>query len=94
MANIIPFDAANFLDNEEVISEYLNAALEDENPDVFLIAVRDVARARGMSKLAKDSGLGRESLYKTLSLGAHPRYDTIMKLLYALGVRIKTVPVG
>ncbi len=51
------FDAAEYLDNEEVIAEYLNAALEDDNPNVFLTAVRDVAKARGMTELAKNAGL-------------------------------------
>ncbi len=82
------FDAADYLDNDEVIAEYLNAALEDPNPDVFLIAVADVAKARGMSQLAKDTGLGRESLYKALAPGAKPRYDTVLKLVRALGVQL------
>lgn len=89
---IKPFEAADYLDNEEVIAEYLNAALEDENPDVFLMAISDVAKARGMSKLAKDTGLGRESLYKALAPGAKPRYDTVMKLLRALGVDLHATP--
>ena len=59
-----PFDAANYLDNEEVIAEYLTAALEDRNPNVFLHAVANVVKARGISKLANDAGLGRESLYR------------------------------
>lgn len=84
------FDAADYLDNDEVIVEYLNAALEDENPDVFLRAISDVAKARGMSKLAKDAGVGRESLYKALAPGAKPRYDTILKLMRALGVDLRT----
>ncbi len=92
MKKLKPFDAADYLDNEIVIAEYLNAALEDENPDVFLVAISDVAKARGMSKLAKDAGLGRESLYKALSPGAKPRYDTIIKLLRALGVDLHTSP--
>jgi len=83
-----PFDAADYLDNEEVIAEYLNAALEDENPDVFLVAVSDIAKARGMAQLAKDTGLGRESLYKALAPGAKPRYDTVLKLVRALGVEL------
>ena len=83
-----PFDAADYLDNKKVIAEYLNAALEDENPDVFLIAVGDVAKARGMAQLAKDTGLGRESLYKALAPGAKPRYDTVLKLVRALGVEL------
>ncbi len=92
MNKLRSFDAADYLDNDEVIAEYLNAALEDKNPDVFLAAISDVAKARGMSRLAKDSGLGRESLYKALSPGAKPRYDTVLKLLRALGVDIHTVP--
>ena len=84
--NIAAFDAADYLDNETVIAEYLNAALDDENPDVFLQAIADVAKARGMSKLAADTGLGRESLYKALAPGAKPRYDTVLKLVRALGV--------
>lgn len=93
MKKIAVFDAADYLDNEIVIAEYLNAALEDENPDVFLKAIADVAKSRGMSKLAKDTGLGRESLYKALAPGAKPRYDTILKLMRALGVDLRTTPV-
>ncbi len=84
----VPFDAADYLDNEEVIAEYLAAALEDPNPDVFLHAVGDVARARGISKVARDAGLGRESLYKALAPGAKIRYDTVRKLMDSLGVRL------
>jgi probable addiction module antidote protein len=57
-------------------------------PEVFLQAVRTAARARGMSQLARDTGLGRESLYKALAPGAKPRYDTMLKLVQALGVRL------
>lgn len=93
MAKLAPFDAADYLDDEETIAEYLTAALEDPNPDVFLSAVRDIARARGMSRLAQDAGLGRESLYKALTPGAKPRYDTMLKLLHALGVKLSATPV-
>ncbi|MGB5097631.1 MAG: addiction module antidote protein [Porticoccaceae bacterium] len=86
------FDAAEYLDNEEVIAAYLNAALEDENPDMFLVAISDVAKARGMAQLAKDTGLGRESLYKALAPGAKPRYDTVLKLIRALGVELHAAP--
>jgi len=92
-AKFAPFDAADYLDNEEVIAEYLTAALEDSDPDVFLRAVASVAKARGMVKVAEDSGLGRESLYKALSPGAKPRYETIRKLMDALGVKL-TVTAG
>ena len=93
MKNLTAFDASDYLDSEAVIAEYLNAALEDENPDVFLQAIADVAKARGMTKLAKDTGLGRESLYKALAPGAKPRYDTVIKLVRALGVELHTAPV-
>lgn len=83
-----PFDASKYLTDEETISEFLTASLEDENPDVFLRALAEVAKAHGMSQLARDSGMGRESLYKALAPGAKPRYDTVLKLLNALGVKL------
>jgi probable addiction module antidote protein len=89
-----PFDAADYLDNGTVVVEYLTAAIEDPNPDVFLAALGDVARARGMAQIAADSGLGRESLYKALSVGAHPRYETVNSVLRALGVRLSVVAGG
>lgn len=92
MTRFAPFDAADYLESEESMAEYLTIALQDPNPDVFLSAVRDVARARGMAQLAKDAGLGRESLYKALTPGAKPRYDTVLKLLTALGVKLSAVP--
>lgn len=92
MKKTVAFDAADYLDNEEVIAEYLNAALDDENPDVFLTALGDVARALGMTQLAKDTGLGRESLYKALTPGAKPRYDTVLKLVRALGLELHAAP--
>lgn len=82
------FDVADYLDDEETIAEYLNVALDDPNPEMLLLAVRNVARARGMSQLARDTGLGRESLYKALSEGAKPRYDTLFKVMRALGVKL------
>ena len=88
MTNIAPFDAADYLNDEETVAEYITAALEDPNPDVFLTAVRDVARARGMAQLAKDAGLGRESLYKALSPEGNPEFSTILKVVKALGLRL------
>lgn len=89
-----PFDVAEHLDNDEVIAEYMSAAMEDPNPDVFLAALGDVAKARGMAQIAKETGLGRESLYKALSGGAHPRYDTIKAVLSALGVKLAVAPLS
>jgi len=86
-----PFDAADYLDNDTIIAEYLSAANEDPNPAVFLAALGDVAKARGMARIAKESGLGRESLYKALSTGAHPRYETISAVMRALGVKFVVV---
>ena len=88
MVRVNAFDASEYLDNEEVIAAYLTAALEDSNPDVFLCAVGNVAKALGMTEVASRSGLGRESLYKALSPGSKPRYETIMKVLNSLGVKI------
>lgn len=86
------FDAADYLDDEAVMAEYLAACLEDPNPDVFLAALADVAKAKGMAEVAKASGLGRESLYKALAPGAHPRHETIRKVVAALGLKITIAP--
>ena len=84
---LIPFDAARYLDSEEAIAEYMTAVLEAEDPDLLLLALGDVARAKGMAQVAKDAGLGRESLYKALTPGAKPRFDTVLKVAKALGVK-------
>jgi probable addiction module antidote protein len=86
-----PFDAADYLDNDVVIAEYLSAAIEDPNPAVFLAALGDVAKARGMARIAKDSGLGRESLYKALSTGAQRHYETVSAAMRALGGKFAVV---
>ena len=88
MIKITEFDPSAYLENEETIAEYLSAALEEDDPGVFLAAVGHVAKARGMSVIAKESGLGRESLYKAFSPGAKPRYETVQKVLHTLGVKI------
>ncbi|MGE4336835.1 MAG: addiction module antidote protein [Pigmentiphaga sp.] len=87
------FDAAEYLDSEEAIAEYLSAALEEDDPALFLAALADVAKARGMTQMAKDAGVGRESLYKALAPGAKPRYDTVLKLARAAGVRLTVEPI-
>jgi probable addiction module antidote protein len=89
--DLAPFDASDYLDSEDVIAEYLAVALEDPDPEAFLAAVCDVAKARGMTEVAAKAGLGRESLYKALRAGAHPRFDTVRRLLTALGVRLDVV---
>jgi probable addiction module antidote protein len=86
------FDAADYLDNEEVTAEYLAACMEDENPDVFVSALANVAKARGIAEVAEVAGLGRQSLYKALAPGAHPRHDTIRRVVDALGLRLTIAP--
>jgi putative addiction module killer protein/probable addiction module antidote protein len=81
-----PFEVADYLESEEAIAEYLSLAARDENPGVLLKALGDVAKARGMAEVAKASGLGRESLYKTLAPGAKPRFETIATIMRALNV--------
>jgi probable addiction module antidote protein len=92
MTRFTRFDAADYLDSEEAIAAYLSATLEDGDPEMFLVALKTVARARGMTQLAKDTGMGRESLYKALAPGAKPRYDTILKVIKALGVTLHASP--
>ncbi|HEY1382506.1 MAG TPA: addiction module antidote protein [Dongiaceae bacterium] len=86
------FEAADYLKSERAIREFLMAAMEDPNPDVFLAALREAAKARGITALAERSGLGRESLYKTLAPGSKPRYETICQLVDALGVKLTVKP--
>lgn len=73
-ATFTTFDAAEYLDSDEAIAAYLNEAMKDGDPDLLLSALSDIARARGMTKIAEDSGLGRESLYKALRPGAKPGF--------------------
>ena len=86
-----PFEISNYLDDELVIAEFLTAALEDPNPEAFVSAVGHVAKARGMTSIAESSGLGRESLYKAFAPGAKPRYETVVKVLRSLGVKLQVV---
>lgn len=88
-AKFTAFDIADYLDNDEVIAEYLSLAAKDDNPDALLKALADVAKARGMAQVARDSGLGRESLYKALAPGAKPRFETIASVMKALNLRIE-----
>ena len=70
----------------------MTAILEENNPELLLLALADVARAKGVAQLAKDAGLGRKSLYKALAPGAKPRFETIMKVARALGVKFTAQP--
>ena len=86
------WDVTEYLDNEEDIAEYLNAVIELDDPALLQAAIGDVAKAQGMTKIAKDAGLGRESLYKSLSAQGNPSFTTILKVLHALGTRISIQP--
>ena len=88
-----PFDMANYLGSEEEITEYLRQVLEDGDPCELAAALGDVARARGMTQLARDTGLSRESLYKSLSGERAPRSDTLLKVIRALGFHLTIEPV-
>ncbi len=92
IADLPTFDAADYLDSEEVITAYLNAILEENDPALLASALGDIAKARGIAQIAKEAGLGRESLYKALREGASPRFDTISRVLKALGVKLVAVP--
>ena len=74
------------------IAEYMDAVLEANEPALLLLALGDVARAKGMAQVAKDAGLGRESLYKALAPGAKPRFETVMKVARALGLKFTVHP--
>jgi probable addiction module antidote protein len=88
------FDVADYLDSEEAIAEYLSQVMAEGDDDEFLRALGHVAKARGMSQLAKDAGVGRESLYKALKPGATPGYATVGKVVRALGFRMAVKPVA
>jgi len=84
-----PYDVAEYLENAEDMAAYLEAALEDGDPTVVITALGNIARARGMSQIARDTGLGRESLYKALSPEGNPEFATVMKVVRALGLKLR-----
>lgn len=84
---------ARYLHDDEAIAEYMTAVLEANEADLLLFALNEVACAKGMAQVAKDAGLGRESLYKALAPGAKPRFETVMKVARALGVKFTAQPV-
>ncbi len=87
-AELPAFDAAEYLDSEEAVAAYLTAMIEEGDPAMLAAALGDIARARGMSEIAKASGLTREALYKALRPNAQPRFDTVSRVCAALGVRL------
>ena len=88
VADLPEFDAAKYLDSDTAIAAYLTDILQANDPALLAAALGDIARARGMSEIAKASGLTREALYKALRPDAQPRFDTINRVCTALGVRL------
>ena len=94
IADLPEFDPSQFLDSEEAIAAFLTDALQDEDPGQVAVALGHVARARGMTEIAKASGMSRESLYKALREGSSPRFDTVSRVCAALGMRLVAQPVS
>jgi len=82
------WDAAEYLESPEDMAAYLEAALEEDDPALFAAALGDIARAKGMSQIAREAGLGRESLYKALSAEGNPEFATVLKVLRSLGLKL------
>lgn len=87
-----PWDAAEHIDSEADMVAYLDAALEEGDPALVVAVLGDIARAKGMSQIAREAGLGRESLYKALSPTGNPEFATILKVVSALGLRLHVEP--
>ncbi len=85
----IPWDAAAYLRTDDDIARYLEAVFEDGDPNLVAAALGDVARAKGMARIAQAAGLGRESLYKALSKEGNPEFATVLKVMHALGLKLK-----
>ncbi len=85
----IAWDAVDHLKSDEDIAHYLEAVFEDGDPALVTAALGDIARAKGMSQIARDAGLGRESLYKALSPDGNPEFATVLKVIRALGLKLK-----
>ncbi len=87
-----PWDPAEHLKTEDDMAAYLEAALEEGDPHIVAAALGDIARAKGMTQVARDAGLGRESLYKALSPEGNPEFATILKVVSALGLQLHATP--
>lgn len=86
--NTRPWDAARYLETDEDIAAYLDAALEEDDAALLAAALGDVARAKGMAEIARETGLGRESLYKALSAEGNPEFGTVQKVVRSLGLKL------
>ena len=86
------FDITEYLDSEEAIAEYLSQVLEGEDTDEFIRAIGHIAKAKGMAQIAKDTGLGRERLYKAFRPNAKPRFDTVIKVMNSFSLQLSASP--
>jgi probable addiction module antidote protein len=89
-----PWDPAEHLESDDDMAAYLEAALEEGDPALVAAALGDIARAKGMTQIAREAGLGRESLYKALSPTGNPEFATILKVISALGLQLHAAPAG
>lgn len=87
------FDVADYLENEEMSQAYLKIIMEENDPALLASTLGDIAKACGITQIVKDAGIGRESLYKALRPNAKPRYETISRMLNALGMKLDIVPI-
>ncbi len=85
------FNVTDYLDTPEDVKNYLQAALEENDLDYFIDALGIVSKAKGMKQIAEQTGLGYQSLYKSFSKGKHPRFETVYKVINALGLQLKLV---
>ena len=83
------FDVAEYLRSDRDLAQYLNAVLEDGDPALFVAAIGDIAKAKGMMEISKKSGVTREALYRALKMGSQPRFETVAKVLQALGMKLE-----
>ncbi|KIM12237.1 MAG: addiction module antitoxin [Sulfurovum sp. FS08-3] len=89
MSSVKDFDISEYLDDRETIEEYLNQALKDGDMNEILEAIGNIAKAKGITQISKDTGLGRESLYKSFAKGAKPRFETVLKVLQSFDIRLQ-----
>ncbi|MEN9862307.1 MAG: hypothetical protein RLZZ601_71 [Pseudomonadota bacterium] len=88
ISDLPDFDVVDYLKTDADIAEYLTVVLEDGDPALFVAAIGDIARAKGMSDIAKKSGVTRESLYRALKIEARPRFETVTRVIHALGMKL------
>jgi len=92
MIEISDFDVSEYLDTDEKIADYLSSVMADNDWELFLRAIGHIAKAQGMTKIARDTGLGRESLYKAFTATSQPKFDTVMRVLDSFNIVMQFSP--